>query len=83
MQIKSEPKFEMVAMTEISVAYPGGNHALTLEDGLDSCEHCDNGDIVVRLVSGETVTLEARNRSWYSFRRYSLRRRVVEPKEAV
>jgi hypothetical protein len=76
MELKSEPAYATINVTDLDIAFPGDLQTFTLRDGLDSASH--EGDVLtLTFAAGGTLTFHLQHAHWVAKRNRTIR--VVVP----
>ena len=81
MEIKSEPKYDTIQVTDLDIAFPDDLQTYTLKDGLDSLTN-DGTLMIVTFAGGGTVRFNLQHAHWYAKRHRTLRVLVPESPSA-
>ena len=72
MEIKSDPKFETIPVTDLDIAFPGDLQTYTVKDGQDTLE--ENGDVLtLTFAAGGYVVFHLQHAHWVAKRHRTLR----------
>lgn len=71
MEIKSEPKFDVIPVTDIDIAFPGDLQTFTLRDGVDEYEQV-GARMTMRLAGGE-LEFNLQHAHWTAVRHRTIR----------